>query len=205
MFSGEISEQNVKHGKKSCPFSPPLYERKKICYTASVFPFDGKKEEIMYRYSQQVRQNMANYRLRNTIIAVILVLSLAGCIFFGSMYGSAATYRSRSRDQITYRVMSDLTNARSLAERLTSSVQSNTPIQLAQIRQYVYSMDQMNSLAIQLDGESGRIVPADAISALYEDIDAYFTTIQTNTTSILEIRTLLINHLNALQLVLMNL
>ncbi|MBR5231525.1 MAG: hypothetical protein IKW00_04685 [Clostridia bacterium] len=158
----------------------------------------------MYRYSHQVRQNMANYRLRNTIIVIVLVLSLAGCILFGSMYGSAAAYRSRSRDQIVYRVMSDLTNARSLAERLTSSVQSNTPIQLAQIRQYVYSMDQMNSLAIQLDGESGRIVPADAISALYEDIDAYFTTMQTNTSSILEIRTLLINHLNALQLVLLN-
>ena len=57
--------------------------------------------------------------------------------------------------------------------------------------------------AIKLDGEAGRIVPADAINALYLDLDAYFGIIQTNTTSILETRTLLVNHLNALQLVLM--
>ena len=158
----------------------------------------------MYRYSHQVRQNMANYRLRNAIIAVVLVLAIAGCILLGGMYASAGTYRSRSRDQINHRIMSDLTNARTLAERLTSSVQSNTAATLAQIRQYVYAMDQLNAMAISLDGEGGRIIPADAIDALYQDLDAYFTIIQTNTSSILETRTLLINHLNALQLVLMN-
>ena len=80
----------------------------------------------------------------------------------------------------------------------------NTAATLAQIRQYVYAMDQLNAMAISLDGEGGRIIPADAIDALYQDLDAYFTIIQTNTSSILETRTLLINHLNALQLVLMN-
>ena len=158
----------------------------------------------MYRYSHQVRQNMANYRLKNTIIAVILALALAGCIILGGLYAGAAAYRSDSREQISHRIMSDLTNARTLAERLTSSVQSNTAATLAQIRQYVYAMDQLNNLAISLDGESGRIVPSDALSALYQDVDTYFTIIQTNTSSILETRTLLINHLNALQLVLMN-
>ena len=158
----------------------------------------------MYRYSHQVRQTMANYRLRNTIIAIVLVIAVIGCIVLGSLYASAGTYRARSRDQISHRVMSDLTNARTLAERLTSSVQSNTAATLAQIRQYVYAMDQLNTIAITLDGESGRIIPADAISALYQDLDTYFTIIQTNTSSILEIRTLLINHLNALQLVLLD-
>ena len=65
-------------------------------------------------------------------------------------------------------------------------------------------MDQLNTIAITLDGEAGRIIPADAVDALYQDLDAYFTIIQTNTSSILETRTLLINHLNALQLVLLN-
>ncbi|MBR6787586.1 MAG: hypothetical protein IKM26_06675 [Clostridia bacterium] len=158
----------------------------------------------MYRYSHQVRQNMANYRLKNTIIAFVLIIALIGCVVLGGLYASAATYRSKSRDQIEHRILSDLTNARTLAERLTSSVQSNTASTLAQIRQYVYSLDQLNAMAISLDGESSRIVPADAIDALYQDLDAYFTIIQTNTTSILETRTLLINHLNALQLVLID-
>ena len=158
----------------------------------------------MYRYSNQVRHTMANYRLKNTVIAVILVFALVGCILFGSLYASAASYRTRSRDQISHRIMSDLPNARTLAERLTSSVQSNTASTLAQIRQYVYAMDQLNNMAISLDGEGSRIIPADAINALYQDLDTYYTIIQTNTSSVLETRTLLINHLNALQLVLMS-
>ncbi len=157
----------------------------------------------MYRYSQQVNQAMGRHRMRNAVIVTLLIVSLIACIVLGSLYGSAATYRSRSRNQIESSIMSDLTNARTLAERLTNSVQSNTTTTLSQIRQYVYSIDQMNALAIKLDGEAGRIVPADAINALYLDLDAYFGIIQTNTTSILETRTLLVNHLNALQLVLM--
>jgi len=158
----------------------------------------------MYRYSHQVRQNMANYRLRNTMIAVLLVLAVTGCIFLGSMYGAASAYRTKARDQFIHRIMSDLTNARQQAERLGTSVQSNTPATLAQIRQYVYAIDQMNNISIALDGAGGRIVPAEALDALYQDLEAYFTIIQTNTSSILETRTLLINHLNALQMVLMN-
>lgn len=158
----------------------------------------------MYRYSHQVRQNMGQTRLRNALILFFFILSLLTNIVLGGMYSSAASYRSHSRTQIESSILSDLTNARTLAERLTSSVQSNTPVTLSQIRQYIYSIDQMNDLSISLDGEAGRIVPSDAISALYQDIDAYFSLMQTNTTSILETRTLLVNHLNALQLVLMN-
>ena len=157
----------------------------------------------MYRYSHQVRMRMGRHRLRNAIMLALLIISLLTCILLSGMYGSAAHYRRTSREQIESTILSDLTNARTLAERLTSSVQSNTSITLSQIRQYIYSIDQMNNLSLKLDGESGRIVPNDAISALYQDIEAYFAILQTNTSSILETRTLLVNHLNALQVVLM--
>ena len=42
-------------------------------------------------------------------------------------------------------------------------------------------------------------MPDEALNALYEDIDSYFNIITTNTTSVLEIRTLMINHFTALQ------
>ena len=157
----------------------------------------------MYRYSHQVRQNMNQYRLRNILILSLLVVSLLGCIVLASLYGNAADYRSNARDQIESSILSDLANARTLAERLTSSVQSNTTTTLSQIRQYIYSIDQMNELSMALDGDAGSIVPGEAITALYQDIDAYFSIIQTNTSSVLETRTLLVNHLNALQAVLM--
>ena len=78
-------------------------------------------------------------------------------------------------------------------------MQSDTASRLAQIRQSVHAMDQLNAVSIALDGESGRIIPAEAMDALYADLDKYFSIIQTNTTSGLETRTLLINHLGALQ------
>ena len=51
-------------------------------------------------------------------------------------------------------------------------------------------MDQLNNVAVQLYGETGRIVPDVALRGLYEDIDSYFSILQTNTVSVLEIREL---------------
>jgi hypothetical protein len=60
----------------------------------------------------------------------------------------------------------------------------------------------MNNIAIEVFGERGRIVPAEAISALYNDLDIYETTIQTATSSTLDIRTTTLTHLTALQAIL---
>jgi hypothetical protein len=86
--------------------------------------------------------------------------------------------------------------------RLTGGVQSNTSSKLALVRQYIFNIDQMNNIAIEVFGEGGRIVPAEAISALYHDLDLYETTIQTATSSTLDIRTTTLTHLTALQTIL---
>ena len=106
---------------------------------------------------------------------------------------------SRSSSEALVRVRTCCTDAKNLAEKMATSIQSNTALQLANIRQGVYAMDQLNSAALALYGEAGRLVPEVALTGLYEDVDTYFTVIQTNTTSVLEVRALLINHLTALQ------
>ena len=153
----------------------------------------------MYRYSQQMRQNMTNIKMRSRILALLLVLALAGCVVFGVLYVRQGGFESRARQSLGNRVRACCTDAKNLAEKLPSSVQANTASSLANIRQYVYAMDQLNATALQLFGEGGRLVPAEALTALYEDIDTYFSIIQTNTVSVLETRTLLINHLTALR------
>ena len=153
----------------------------------------------MYRYSQQVRQNLSNSRARARVLAVLLVLSLAGCIYFGIAYSRERSYHLTAQQQLAQRIRSSCISAKTLADKLPSSVQSDTASRLAQIRQSVHAMDQLNAVSIALDGESGRIIPAEAMDALYADLDTYFSIIQTNTTSVLETRTLLINHLGALQ------
>lgn len=153
----------------------------------------------MYRYSQQMRQNNTNLRLWNRILAVLLILALAGCVAFGVSWKRSQSFEERTRQQLLSRVRTCCTDAKNLAEKMATSIQSNTALQLANIRQGVYAMDQLNSAALALYGEAGRLVPEVALTGLYEDVDTYFTVIQTNTTSVLEVRALLINHLTALQ------
>lgn len=153
----------------------------------------------MYRYSQQMQQNSINIQLRFRVLIIALIVALAGCVCLGILYGRVATFPERTQQQLLARVRSCCTDAKSLADKLSTSVQSNTATQLACIRQGVYAMDQMNTAAINLMGESARLVPSEALSALYDDIDAYFGIIQTNTVSLLETRARLLNHLTALQ------
>jgi len=80
--------------------------------------------------------------------------------------------------------------------------ESNKIIYDASAQQYIFNIDQMNNIAIEVFGERGRIVPAEAISALYNDLDIYETTIQTATSSTLDIRTTTLTHLTALQAIL---
>ncbi len=67
------------------------------------------------------------------------------------------------------------------------------------VRQYIYNIDQLNLISISINGEEGRLVPQEAILALYDDLDTYEKLVQTATSSTLEIRTTLLTHLTALK------
>ena len=153
----------------------------------------------MYRYSQQMRQNTTNTRRWNRILAVLLILAIAGCVVLTISWRQADAQNEKARQALLARVRSCCTDAKNQAEKLSTSVQSNTALQLANIRQGIYAMDQLNAVSMSLYGEDGRVVPAEALDALYEDIDSYFAIITTNTTSVLEIRALMINHFTVLQ------
>lgn len=152
----------------------------------------------MYRYSHQTFYNTAGLRRVNRIVSALLVLAIAGCCVLGVLYLRSHTAESRARTQLQSRVRSCCMDAKNLAEKLGTSVQSNTVSQLSMIRQYVYAMDELNRVSMDLDGEAGRLVPEEALTALYEDLNSYFSIIQTNTVSVLEVRSLMINHLTAL-------
>ena len=156
----------------------------------------------MYRYSQQVRMNLSNYTLQRRVMAVLIVLLLAGCVALGIVAGNALGYQKEAKAEYRQRMISCATSAKTVADKLSSSVQSDTAAKLSQINQYLYAMEQLNSLSISLSGEGGRVVPQEAFDALYADLNAYFTLVQTSTSSVLETRTLLINHLAALKTVL---
>jgi len=153
----------------------------------------------MYRYSQQMRQNTKNSGFRFCLVAVLLVLALAGCAVLGIAYSRSAGVEAKTRQQLLARVRGGCADAKNLVDKMPASVQSNTASQLANVRQNIYAMDQMNGVSIALFGEEGRLVPAEAISALYDDLDTYFSVIQTNTDSVMQIKDQLRLHLSALQ------
>ena len=153
----------------------------------------------MYRYSQQMRQNPVNLRKCVRILAVLLLIAIVGCAVLGANYLRLTRFEENTRRQLLQRVRACCADSRNLAEKLPSSVQSSTAASLANIRQGIYAMDQLNSAAVALFGEKSRMIPAEALTALYDDMDTYFSVIQINTVSGMEIRELLINHLAALQ------
>ena len=90
-------------------------------------------------------------------------------------------------------------NALSVANRMDSVTVSTTSQRLGLIRQYIYAMEQVNRLSIQMFGEGGRYVPDNAFTALYQDLDNYETVVQSAKVSTVEVRELLINHLKLVQ------
>ena len=94
----------------------------------------------------------------------------------------------------------NVSNAISVVNRMESVTISTTSQRLGLVRQYVYSMEQINRISIQLFGEGqGRFVPDDAFVALYQDLDTYESLVQSAKNSTVETRELLINHLSLVQ------
>lgn len=138
-------------------------------------------------------------RTRQAILYSTIFILAAAVIALSIAYGRAASYRSAMEQQIQRRINSAVIDAIEQANRLTGSVQANSASRLALVRQYVYSIDQYNQMNIMVNGEKGRLVPQEAFTALYDDLDTYDKLVQTATSSTLEIRTSLTVHLTALQ------
>lgn len=138
-------------------------------------------------------------RNRRVAVTAVIVLLLAGVIILGILYGRNAAYRKNAEAQFNRHVVSAVVDAIDNVNRLTSGVQSDSAAKLALVRQNVYLMDRINQISISLSGSSGTLVPAEALSVLYEDLGNYERLLQTGTSSTLEIRSTLLTHLTALQ------
>lgn len=155
-----------------------------------------------YRYQQRPTMTQYGTKFQRRML-VALCLALLAAVIGLSIWGiSQSATISRTKERLERRINGSLIDAINEVSRLTGGVQSNTSSKLALVRQYIFNIDQMNNIAIEVFGEGGRIVPAEAISALYHDLDLYETIIQTATSSTLEIRTTTLTHLTALQTIL---
>ncbi len=156
---------------------------------------------MMYRKtSPRIQASSADLRLhRRVLLIVCAVLLIATAILTVSVIRNAS-YQDRVKMQLSQRMYSASSAAMDEVNKLGSIVTSNASARLARVRQYVFYMDQLNSLSISLaGGEAGRLVSADRFTTLYADLETMENLIQLSTTSTLDARTLLQNHLMELQ------
>ena len=159
-----------------------------------------KGQGLMYQYAAQNRHATGNFRLRYRILMIASVLLLAATVLLTITTISGNSFRARTREQYTQAMSSNVSNAISVVSRMDSVTVSTTSQRLGVIRQYVYAMEQVNRISIQMFGEGqGRYVPDDAFTALYQDLDNYETLVQSAKSSTVETRELLITHLKLVQ------
>lgn len=138
-------------------------------------------------------------RTKQTIFLGSLIVLLIAVLVLAVSYGNANNYRKSVKQQFDKRIYSSVIDAIEQVNRLTGGVQANSTSRLAMVRQYIYNIDQLNLISLSIEGEGGRLVPQEAISALYDDLDIYEKLVQTATSSTLEIQTTLRTHLTALK------
>lgn len=152
-----------------------------------------------YRFRQKPSFQSYGTKSQQRLLLILLVLALGAAITLGILHTSNSVFKKRTLDQLSSRVASNLVDAKGQVSRMAGGVQSNSSIKLGQIRQHIYAIDQINTLSISLRGEGGRLVPQEAIAALYSVLERYEVAVQTATGNTLELRTLLLTHLMSLE------
>ena len=154
----------------------------------------------MYRRCSRNNNTSFTPPRRNSraVSGVLIALLLVAVFAVSILYAGASAFRSDAQNQFERYVLSAVVDAIEQVNRLTSGVQSDSASKLAQVRQNVFLMDRLNNINIFLLGERGRLVPQEALTVLYEDLDTYEKLLQTATSPTLEIRTTLLTHLTAL-------
>lgn len=172
-----------------------------ICVSGGYMGTNIKGVYIMYRNSFQMNGNVNNRR-RYRIVLLLCLIFMVSTIVLACTVGGNSIFRSKTNAQLEQRTVNAISSAIEEVNRMGGLVTSNTASRLAVVRQYVYLADQLNNMAIHLSGEGARMAPADAFTAIYDDLNKYEAQTQASTTSTHDIRTLLLSHLTQLQSIL---
>jgi len=110
-------------------------------------------------------------KTRRVMILLIIALLLLNVVQF-AVYRSTFTQDSKLKDTLIAQVRADITSARSLSAQLSRLGGSSTQRYLAEIRQYLYGVSQLNGLTGQIFGGGQRLVPQDTVTEAVAAVDA---------------------------------
>lgn len=122
----------------------------------------------MFRYNQ--REKGIPKKTRDILIIAVGVLLIVNAIQFLT-YQSSGSRGDNIRRTLVIRLQDDVDAALSVVPQLGRTGGSSTMKWLSLTRQYLYGMTQINDLAAILLGDSGDLVPRDAINTATRAID----------------------------------
>lgn len=155
-----------------------------------------------YRFQKKPVFQQYGTKNQQRVILILLIAFMIAAIILGILYSDSIIFKNKTIAQLESRINSNLVDAIGQVSRMAGSVQSNSAFKLGQIRQHVFAMENLNSISVSVRGESGRLIPQEALTAIYSVLDRYEVAVQTATGNVLELRTLLLTHLMSLQQVL---
>ena len=155
---------------------------------------------MMYRNTRpRMQLTSAELRLQRRVLLIACTVFLTAAIVFGVLYFPAKGYHGQVQVQVRQRMYSTCTSAIDEVNRLGSIVTSSAASRIGRVRQYIYYMEQLNSIVVALDGKGASLVPDDVIPTLYSDLGTLEELILQSTTPTLDARSTMLSHLQTLQ------
>ena len=160
---------------------------------------------MMYRNPKRVHMNTGDLRLQRRVLLAVCAVLLCVAVVLGALVARNGVFRKQTLLQLNQRMSNAVSSAVEEVNRMSGIATSNTSVRLARVRQYVYFMNQLNELSMSLrGGEGGRMAPSALMESLFDDLDAFEAQTQAATSSTMDTRTQLLNHLTEMQNVLIS-
>ena len=155
---------------------------------------------MMYRNTRpRMQLTSAELRLQRRVLLITCAVLLITAVVFGALYFPGRGYHGQVQVQIRQRLYSTCTSAIDEVNRLGSIVTSSASSRIGRVRQYIYYMEQLNSIMVALDGKGASLAPDDVFPTLYSDLENLEELILQSTTPTLDARSTLLTHLQTLQ------
>lgn len=104
----------------------------------------------MYRYPTST--SSLKMRRRMSILLVLTLVLAIACISLGIAYGRAANANVNTSKILVAKAQNEVSNAKTRAYQLTQASSSSVAAMVAQVRQHVYALHQINELTTGIYG-----------------------------------------------------
>ena len=132
-----------------------------------------------------------------TATRIVAVVLLAVIVIMGAFLVRSGKMPTNGRTEIRRRIVSDLNSAIDQVNRLDRIVTSKTAYDIGKVRQYIYSMQQLDRLGESQFGQ--RLVADSVYEQLFSDLAAYESLTQAAKASTMDAQQVLSTHLQDLK------